>query len=235
MGAAMKIFVVTVCRNAKTRLIATIESVNAFRRDDLYYVVVDGNSDDGTKEMLNGAGRQIDRWVSEPDQGIYDAMNKAVSLLPPEDGHVLFLGAGDRLLELPTQEERESGAVLFGGVQIGETPFLSVAGWKLKAGNTLHHQGLFIPRIVLANLRFDTRYELYADFDLNQRLLRAKIPFRALDKIIAFAEPGGVSWRAQKSEMIDIARKNYGIFWGLMARIWAFYHALCMRFLGKDW
>jgi glycosyltransferase involved in cell wall biosynthesis len=231
----MKIFVVTVCRNAKTGLVTTIESVNAFRSDDLYYVVVDGNSSDGTKEILSGAGRRIDRWISEPDQGIYDAMNKAVSLLPPEDGHVLFLGAGDRLLALPTQGERESGAVLFGSVQIGETPFLSAAGWKLKAGNTLHHQGLFIPRIVLGNLRFDTRYLLYADFDLNQRLLRAKIPFRALDKVIAFAEPGGVSWRAQKSEMIDIARKNFGIFWGAMARIWADYRALRMRFLGKDW
>lgn len=231
----MKIFVVTVCRNAKTRLITTIKSVNALRCDDLYYVVVDGNSNDGTKEVLIEAGRQIDRWVSEPDQGIYDAMNKAVSLLPPEDGHVLFLGAGDRLLELPTRGERESGAVLFGSVQIGETPFRSAAGWKLKVGNTLHHQGLFTPRFVLAKMRFDTRYELYADFDLNQRLLRAKIPFRALDKVIAFAEPGGVSWHAQKSEMINIARKNFGILWGTMARIWADYRALRMRFLGKNW
>jgi glycosyltransferase involved in cell wall biosynthesis len=231
----MKIFVITVCRNAKTELAATIRSVNDFRCDDVYYLVVDGNSDDGTKEILIDAGRQIDRWVSEPDRGIYDAMNKAVSLLPPEDGHVLFLGAGDRLLGLPTQDQREPGAVLFGSVQIGDTRFFSSTGWKLKAGNTLHHQGLFIPRRVLANSLFDTRYETYADFDLNQRLLRAKIPFRPLDKIIAFAEPGGVSWRARNSEMVDIARKNFGLFWGGVARVWAEYRALRMRLMGKNW
>ncbi len=231
----MKIFVITVCRNAEAELAATVKSVNAFRYDDIYYLVVDGSSNDGTKEILIGAGRLIDQWVSEPDQGIYDAMNKAVSLLPPGDGHVLFLGAGDRLLQLPAQEQREPGAVLFGNVQIGDTVFFSSIGWKLKAGNTLHHQGLFIPRQVLANSLFDTRYKIYADFDLNQRLLRAKIPFRALDKIIAFAEPGGVSWRAQTSEMVDIARKNFGLFWGGVARIWAKYRALRMRLLGTSW
>jgi glycosyltransferase involved in cell wall biosynthesis len=231
----MKIFVITVCRNAEAGLAATIKSVSAFRRDDIYYLVVDGDSNDGTKEILIGAGRLIDRWVSEADQGIYDAMNKAVSLLPPGDGHVLFLGAGDRLLQLPTQEQREPGAVLFGNVQIGDTVFFSSIGWKLKAGNTLHHQGLFIPRKVLTNLFFDTHYKIYADFDLNQRLLRAKIPFRALDKIIALAEPGGVSWRTQNSEMIDIARKNFGLFWGGVARIWGEYRVLRMRLLGKSW
>lgn len=216
-------------------LAATIRSVNEFRCDDVYYLVVDGNSSDGTKELLVEAGRQIDRWVSEPDQGIYDAMNKAVSMLPSEDGHVLFLGAGDRLLALPTRDQREPGAVLFGGVQIGDTRFSSSIGWKLKAGNTLHHQGLFIPRIVLANSLFDTRYKLFADFDLNQRLLRAKIPFRSLDKIVAFAEPGGVTWRAQSSEMVDIVRKNYGLFWSGVARIWTGYRALRMRLSGKSW
>src|SRR5258707_2332405 len=231
----MKIFVITVCRNAEAELAATVKSVNAFRYDDIYYLVVDGSSNDGTKEILIGAGRLIDQWVSEPDQGIYDAMNKAVSLLPPGDGHVLFLGAGDRLLQLPAQEQREPGAVLFGNVQIGDTGFFSSIGWKLKAGNRLHHNGLFIPRQVLANSLFDTRYKIYADFDLNQRLLRAKIPFRALDKIIAFAEPGGVSWRAQTSEMVDIARKNFGLFWGGVARIWAKYRALRMRLLGTSW
>ncbi len=60
-------------------------------------------------------------------------MNKAISLLPSEDGHVLFLGAGDRLLALPTPNERGSRAVLFGNVEIGDTTFFSSIGWKLKA------------------------------------------------------------------------------------------------------
>ena len=212
-----------------------MKSVNLLRTEDVFYVVVDGNSSDGTKDLLAEAGPLIDLWVSEPDEGIYDAMNKGVSLLPHEDGHVLFLGAGDRLLELPPYRQRERGAVLFGNVQIKNTAFLSSAGWKLKAGNTLHHQGLFVPRNILANWLFDTRYKIFADFDLNQRLLRANIPFKSLNSTIAFAEPDGLSWNSSHSEMVAISRKNFGLFWGCAARLWATYCALREHLLGKAW
>jgi glycosyltransferase involved in cell wall biosynthesis len=216
-------------------LFATIQSVNDHRSEEVFFVVVDGNSTDGTKDLLAEAGPLVDLWVSEPDGGIYDAMNKGVALLPVEDGHVLFLGAGDRLLSLPTTRQREPGAVLFGNVQIRHTPFLSSAGWKLKATNTLHHQGLFVPRNILAVVPFDTTYKIFADFDLNQRLLRSKIAFRPLHSTIAFAEPGGVSWSSSHSEMIAISSKNFGFFWGCAARIWAVYCALRERLFGKFW
>jgi glycosyltransferase involved in cell wall biosynthesis len=231
----LKIYIITVCRNARTALSATIESVNRLRSGDVYYVIVDGNSTDGTKTLLVEAGPLIDLWVSEPDDGIYDAMNKGVSLLPHEDGHVLFLGAGDRLLELPTNQQREPGAVLFGNVQIRNSFFLSSAGWMLKASNTLHHQGIFVPRNILANWLFDTHYKIYADFDLNQRLLRANIPFKSLHLTIAFAQPGGVSWSSSHSEMVAISRKNFGFFWECVARVWAMYCGLRERLLGKAW
>jgi glycosyltransferase involved in cell wall biosynthesis len=235
----LKIYIVTVCLNANEALRATIDSISALRTGDVYYLVVDGNSGDGTKETLIGAGRRVDRWVSEPDHGIYDAMNKAISLLPSEEGHVLFLGAGDRLLALPASQQREERAVLFGNVQIGDTTFHSSVGWKLKMGNTLHHQGLFVPKCLLTNARFDVQFKTFADFDLNQRLFRAKIPFRALNTTIAFAQPGGLTsggviWRGPLFEMLDITRKNYGIFWELAARIWRSIWELRQRRPGRN-
>jgi glycosyltransferase involved in cell wall biosynthesis len=235
----LKIYIVTVSLNADEALRATIDSVAALRTDDVYYLVVDGNSSDGTKGTLIAAGSRVDQWVSEPDRGIYDAMNKAISLLPSEEGHVLFLGAGDRLLALPTSQEREERAVLFGNVQIGDTTYYSSAGWQLKLGNTLHHQGLFVPKSLLANTRFNVQFKTFADFDLNQRLFKAKIPFRALNRTIAFAQPGGLTsggviWSGPIFEMLEITRKNYGIFWEFAARIWREFWEFRQRLPGRN-
>jgi glycosyltransferase involved in cell wall biosynthesis len=235
----LKIYVITVSRNANEALRATIDSISACRTGDLYYLVVDGNSTDGTKDTLIGAGWRVDKWISEPDRGIYDAMNKAISLLPSEEGHVLFLGAGDRLLTLPATEPRDERTVLFGNVQIGDTIFHSSVGWRLRLGNTLHHQGLFVPKSLLANCRFDPRFKTFADFDLNQRLFKAKIPFHPLNSTIAFAKPGGVTsggviWRGPIFEMLEITRRNYGVFWELAARIWRRLWELRERLRGRN-
>jgi glycosyltransferase involved in cell wall biosynthesis len=221
----LKIYIVTVSLNANEALRATIDSISTLKTGDLYYLVVDGNSSDGTKDTLIAAGWRVDKWVSEPDRGIYDAMNKAVSLLPPEEGHVLFLGAGDRLITLPAPQQRDERTVLFGNVQIGDTTFHSSVGWQLRLGNTLHHQGLFVPKSLLVNEQFDVRFKTFADFDLNQRLLKAKISFRALNATIAFAKPGGLTsggvvWSGPIFEMLEITRKNYGVFWEFAAKIW---------------
>src|SRR5579864_8568492 len=73
----MKISVITVCHNARQTIRDTIESVIGQDYPDIEYIVVDGASSDGTKEILSGYRNRIDRLVSEPDSGIYDAMNKA--------------------------------------------------------------------------------------------------------------------------------------------------------------
>ena len=236
----MKIYIVTVSLNANEALRATIDSISALRTGDVFYLVVDGNSSDGTKDTLTGAGRSVDKWISEPDHGIYDAMNKAVALLPEEEGHVLFLGAGDRLLALPASQLRDERTVLFGNVQIGDVTFYSSIGWRLKLGNTLHHQGLFVPKSLLVKARFDARFKTFADFDLNQRLFRAKVPFQALNTTIAFAKPGGVTsggviWRGPIVEMLEITRKNYGIFWDFAARIQREVWELRQRLPGRNW
>jgi glycosyltransferase involved in cell wall biosynthesis len=231
----VKLYVITVCLNAEPALRASVQSVNAVRTPDVFYLVKDGNSRDGTKKLLEESATLVDRWISESDDGIYDAMNKALSLLPLEEGHVIFLGAGDRLLQVPSITERVPAALLFGNVQIGNKVFISKFNWKLKAGNTLHHQGLFYPKAKLMQFRFDSRYKIYGDFDLNQRLMLAGIPFMPLNTTVAFAEPGGVSWGASESEIIAISRKNFGTFWSGFARIWARYRRLRARLIGTNW
>src|SRR5664279_5073450 len=91
--------VITVVYNGASGLAQTVDSVLALPDEDIEYVVVDGGSTDGTQDILRAYGNRLDYWLSEPDAGIYDAMNKAIALA--RGRFVLHLNIGDRLLAIP--------------------------------------------------------------------------------------------------------------------------------------
>lgn len=89
------ITVITVTYNAALVLPGLIDSLRVQADREFEWVVVDGASTDGTVEMIKSAGDVVSKWISEPDCGIYDAMNKAVRLASGE--YYLVCGADDRL------------------------------------------------------------------------------------------------------------------------------------------
>jgi len=214
----MSLAVITTTLNCRDHLTVTIESVQAFRSLPLSHVIVDGGSTDGTVEVIRryAAADPRIRWISEPDRGIYDAMNKGWVLAAPES-RVLFLGGGDRLVSLPDPDSLEGGEVIYGDVLIGRRLFKGGAGWGLRLCNTLHHQALLVPRALHPAPPFDLRFRLYADFDFNQRLLKQGVRFRYDPLLRAAALPGGVSSRKDRREMLAVVRKNFGVAWWLAA------------------
>lgn len=88
-----RVSVITVVYNGAAQIARTLDSALAQRGADLEVVVVDGGSDDGTQAIVAGYGKAIARFVSEPDRGIYDAMNKGISLARGE--FVLMMNCGD--------------------------------------------------------------------------------------------------------------------------------------------
>lgn len=76
----MKISIITVCYNSAATLEKTIQSVAAQTYGNIEYIVIDGNSTDGTLEIIKNHQEVISKWISEPDQGLYDAMNKGVAM-----------------------------------------------------------------------------------------------------------------------------------------------------------
>src|SRR5258708_3832362 len=80
----MKISLITVSFNSATTIKETIESVRSQDYQDIEYIVVDGNSKDGTVEVIKSVESKIEKWISEPDKGIYDAMNKAIKMATGE-------------------------------------------------------------------------------------------------------------------------------------------------------
>ena len=88
----MKISIITVCRNDRKGLEKTLESIRAQDCADYEWRVIDGNSSDGTAEWLRENHTLEGGWISEPDNGIYDAMNKGIGAAVGE--YVAFMNSG---------------------------------------------------------------------------------------------------------------------------------------------
>lgn len=91
----MKITIITVNLNNKTGLQKTINSIVSQSCKDFEWIVIDGGSTDGGKEIIEAYSKHISKWVSEPDKGIFDGMNKGIKIA--KEDYLLFLNSGDIL------------------------------------------------------------------------------------------------------------------------------------------
>lgn len=224
------ISVITVVYNGAAELKATIESVLKQKRNDIEYIIVDGGSTDGTCDLLQSFDNQLDYWVSEPDAGIYDAMNKAIDFAYGQ--FIYHLNIGDRLLCIPALFDDlvpENICCIAGVVQTSIYGFhIPSTGVALHYHNTLHHQGCFYRKTV--DLRYDLRYKVFSDFDLNQRLLISGCKFILCSDVIAVHDIGGVSHTTNRFyEVYDIIRKNFGPFWVAVCFAYYKYRGLLKR------
>lgn len=225
------ISVVMVCLNNDKYLEQTIQSVINQTYENIEYIIIDGGSTDSTLDIIRKYDHILDYWVSEPDEGIYDAMNKGW-LVANDTSFVLFLGAGDRILKLPLDIEKFGMChVIFGKVDLGGGKFFdSRADIRLKLGNTLHHQALLINKSLNPEPPFNTKYKIYADFDFNQRLLKQGIKFVHSDNFISYFMPSGVTSRACAKELLkesaSVVRKNFGMFWAILAVLYFLYQEI---------
>ncbi len=190
-----------------------LESVLPKKSSVVEIIVIDGYSHDGTVELLRRYESKIDYWVSEPDQGLYDAMNKGIA--SARGRYFYHINAGDRLLYLPISEllaadadeiDIASFSVSVDGCQC----FHPSAGWRLRINNTLHHQGTFYRRAKFPG--YDLKYKVFADFDANQRLTLQGSRVRLSDKVVASHSTHGVSHQRRISnEIFRVVASNYGM------------------------
>jgi glycosyltransferase involved in cell wall biosynthesis len=205
--------IITVVYRARGGLEEILENVTNFEGNDFELIVIDGGSDDGTVDVLREWDDKIDYWLSEPDSGIYDAMNKGIAAAHGE--YVFHLNAGDTLKSIPSET---LALCLKDGVDVaafrvlidGKREFCPSNDRKLRVKNTLHHQGTFYRRATLP--LYDIQYKVYADFDLNQRVVIKGAKVRIFDNVVAEHSTAGISntAAAAESEHYRIIRKNHG-------------------------
>lgn len=211
---------VTVCRNAVGTIASTLDSIFAFGGADSECIVVDGGSTDGTSELVASYADKFDgrmKWISEPDKGIYDAMNKGIGLASGE--WVSFQNDGDQLFKTPDDVLREARGkydIVAFSVDSENGVIKPRKGITLHFRNTLPHQGLFYKRECLLSVNgYNLEYKILADYDLNLRLIRkgARTLIKT-NEVVAFHSLRGVSsigGRPLRREMRKVVFDNFGM------------------------
>lgn len=221
-ASQIPIAVVVVTRNCLRALNATIDSLRVLRDARLRPIFVDGASTDGTAARI---AELAEDWAyhtcSEPDRGIYDAMNKGWRAAPP-DAFILYLGAGDLVLELPVDQalRDDSGRplpVALGECSVGATTFRSRWSAEMRLRNTAHHQAMLVHKSVSPSPPFDTGLRIYGDWDFNLRMLERGIAARHVPGFHTYAEVGGASWRHDLAEIKAVATRHSGAMIGAAA------------------
>ena len=193
-----KITIGTVCYNAATCIENLINSVKAQTYSNIEFVVVDGTSKDGTLDILNKHKQNIDILVSEPDKGIYDAMNKLQKLATGD--FLIFMGADDVFYDSNVIGNVASQIKDYNSVYYGSVIFkgLGTKHWgkfnKIKwATGNVCHQSIFYPRAVYSTHCYDIRYKIFADYAYNLTLLKENVPFCYIDIITVLYDELGTS------------------------------------------
>lgn len=197
-----KISVITVCRNALEPLKKTVASVVSQTYGNIEYVVVDGASTDGSREYLESLGDKIDVLISEPDKGIYDAMNKGIARASGE--WLIFMNAGDTFAGTDglnhifyNPSDYDGYGVIYGNVIKVGADGISHEKTAEPPHNSHRmffcHQSSFIRRSEALSTPFDTRYRMSADLCQMKTLLKKGVKFKQINMPIAVFDTSGVS------------------------------------------
>lgn len=171
----MKFSIITINLDNHAGLIKTIESVVNQTFTEFEFIIIDGGSTDGSKEIIEAFTPKLSYWVSEPDRGIYHAMNKGIEKSSGE--YLLFLNSGDFLVDNNVLEKvsisRTSADILLGDCSYsknGKVIFTAISPEELTLRNFFHqtipHQASFIKRRLFKDYGlYDESYKILSDLD----------------------------------------------------------------------
>lgn len=240
----MKITIITVTYNAASVLQRTLDSVCTQTYQDIEHLIIDGASKDETVQMAESYKAQVPYKVvirSEPDQGLYDAMNKGLHKATGD--YLIFLNAGDALhandtLETVSQLSSNSPAVIYGDTSIvdSEGRFLHLRRlrppkqltWKsFKQGMLVCHQAFYVRTDIAQQEDYDLLYRHSADVDWCIRVMKRAelqhLPLVNTNAILAdFMEGGNTTQnhRASLKERYQVMCHHYGTIQTILLHLW---------------
>lgn len=230
----MKVSIITVCYNSASTIADTIRSVLEQSYDDIEYIIIDGQSKDETLKIIDEYRDSVSKIVSEPDKGIYDAMNKGLALASGDA--ITFLNSDDvfaneGVVQTVVDAMQQSGVdLVFGDIQfvkgkevVRHYSSKNFKPWQLRFGWMPPHPGSLAKRELFQRLgTFDASLKLAADYEMYVRwLLVGGASFSRVDDVLVHMSLGGastVSWRArlQANREIVTACRNNNIYTNLL-------------------
>lgn len=191
-----KVTIVTVTYNAEEILEETIKSVINQSYEHIEYIIIDGASTDGTVDIIKKYEDHIDYWVSEADDGIYYAMNKAIE--KATGTFINFMNAGDTFADLDTvayvmRHKSDDAELIYGNYKKKNHSKIVKALDKKEWHRNMPfcHQTLFTKTDIMKNELFDTSFTLAADHNFIVKMYQENRIFFYIDRVIAIFAPGG--------------------------------------------
>lgn len=215
----IKISIITINYNNASGLEKTIKSVVEQQGSDYEYIIIDGGSDDGSKEIIEKYKEKIIRWVSEKDGGIYDAMNKGIAMASGD--YCLFLNSGDWLLNseilLSVSKLNPSADILYGELlfdfgdnvtKIGKQPAKLDIHYLFS--ENIWHPATFIKTKLFQKFgTYNTTYKIAGDYDFFFNTIAIqKVSTRYVEFPISGYNTTGISSNASNAKLIQQERSN---------------------------
>ena len=198
----MRLSIITINYNNCSGLLKTIESVISQTFRDFEWIVIDGESTDGSRELIEQYADHFSYWVSEPDRGIYNAMNKGIKVARGE--YLQFLNSGDWLFD-ETSLERCFSHSFKSDIAYGDFYFAYKDG-KMERSHfpnqlslryfyrfSLGHNASFIKRELLQKDLYDERFRIVSDWEFFLKKAMENCSFEYLDEIVSCFDTDGIS------------------------------------------
>lgn len=240
-----KVSIITVTFNVKNELGKTIGNIRSQNFRDFEYIIIDGKSTDGTVDVIRENTDIISYWISERDEGIYDAMNKGIKAAKGE--YLIFMNAGDTfynpetLLNIPFDKYPEVD-IFYGetiivtnkGEELGlrRKKLPTELNWKhFKRGMVVCHQSVFVSRRIVP--KYKPEYKFTADIDWVIEALKRSSKTIYTNTIISKFALGGFSGRNLRqswAERFIILKRNFGFGQCVLSHIVFIFENLLLKF-----
>lgn len=213
------ISIITVVFNASKTLEQTMTSVLGQGYANKEYIVIDGGSTDGSVEIIRKYASQLAFWVSEPDKGIYDAMNKGII---KAKGELIGILNADDWFEQEVLTDVANRYLETGGTQVihgmmrnfQDDVFYNITGNSIRRlrYDMIQHPTCFVPKKVYECFgTFDVKYKYSGDYDLIMRFVKGGVAFCFIEKVMVNFRRDGASSKPQADTEMWKVRMKYGL------------------------
>lgn len=213
-----RISVVTVCYNAVDCIEQTMLSVLDQTYHDIEYIIIDGGSTDGTVDIIKKYADRLAYWISEPDKGIYDAMNKGIAVATGD--YINFMNAGDTFRDQSSIDTyvdviKPESEIIYGDVIIKYHSRFQYRKplWLDHLSECLPfcHQSVIVKTGLLRDRQFDTSYRILGDYDFFYSCYKRGLCFQYIPEALSvYDSTEGVS----KDCLSEIMAEKFRI-WGI--------------------